>query len=76
MKTKAEIVQDLLNEGKITAEDAVILLMDSRQKEYVYIPQPYPYNPYPPFFVDPFPFGTPPIVTWSDSSGQITLNVN
>lgn len=48
MKTKAEIVQALLNEGKITAEDAVVLLMDSKEKEYVYIPT-YPAAPYRPY---------------------------
>lgn len=56
MKTKAEIVQALLNEGKITAEDAVVLLMDSKEKEYVYVPQPYPvypYNPMSPYYTGP-----------------------
>lgn len=55
MKTKAEIVQELLNEEKITAEDAVVLLMsDKSNKEYIFIPSypNYPYNPYPfnPFY--------------------------
>lgn len=72
MKTKAEIVQALLNEGKITAEDAVILLMSDKQKEYVYIPQPIPYNPYPPFYVDPFPYR----VTCGEATGKISLSAN
>lgn len=63
MKTKAEIVQALLNEGKITAEDAVVLLMDSKEKEYVYVPvypsYPYvtfPYSPSTPvWYVNSFP---------------------
>jgi len=58
MKTKAQIVQELLNDGKITAEEAVTLLMgDSKEKEYIFIPQnpyTYPYNPvnpYGPFWI-------------------------
>jgi len=45
MKTKAEIVQRLLEEKKVDAEEAVILLMSDKQKEYVYIPNPYPVYP-------------------------------
>lgn len=40
MKTKAQIVQELLEKHQITAEDAVVLLMAER--EYIYIPSPYP----------------------------------
>jgi hypothetical protein len=44
MKTKSEIVGQLLKDGKITAEEAVVLLQGP-EKEYVYIPQPYPVYP-------------------------------
>lgn len=43
MKTKAEIVQELLDKSQITAEEAVTLLIGT--KEYVYIPA-YPVLPY------------------------------
>jgi len=51
MKTKAEIVQRLLEEKKIDAEEAVVLLM-GEEKQIQYIP--YPYNP--PYPVNPYPF--------------------
>lgn len=58
MKTKAEIVQNLLNESKITAEEAVILLTSEKDKEYIFVPaQPYPvypYQPFQPFYNDTF----------------------
>lgn len=48
--TKAQIVQRLLEEKQINAEEAVILLMSD--KEYITVPShplqpfnPYPYNP-------------------------------
>lgn len=65
MKTKCEIVQKLLDEKKITAEDAVILLMG--EKEYVYIPHPYPASPWP-FYSEPFPYR----ITWGDTCGSVT----
>lgn len=46
MKTKAQIVQQLLEDKKINAEEAVILLIG--EKEYIYLNQPvWPINPYP-----------------------------
>ena len=48
MKTKAQIVGELLKDGKINADDAVVLLQDGEVK-YVYINQPYYY--YPPYQV-------------------------
>lgn len=49
MKTKAEIVQKLLEEKKIDAEEAVILLMGNDTQ--VIISQPYPVYPSPiPFY--------------------------
>lgn len=66
MKTKAEIVQALLNEGKITAEDAVVLLTNNgKEKEYIFIPTApaapaWPWNP-----------GTP---IWYADTGQIMVN--
>ena len=49
MKTKAEIVQKLLDEKKIDAEEAVILLMGETSQ--VIISQPYPVYPSPiPFY--------------------------
>jgi hypothetical protein len=47
MKTKAEIVQRLLDEKKIDAEEAVILLMEVKDVTLVpYYPQPYWPTPY------------------------------
>ena len=37
MKTKAQIVKELLDSKAITAEDAVVLLMNV-EKEYIYVP--------------------------------------
>lgn len=42
--TTAEIVQRLLNEGKITAEEAVVLLTPIIVKDVEYVP----YNPWQP----------------------------
>lgn len=59
MKTKAEIVQRLLSEGKIDAGEAVVLLMGEKQTEYIAYPWPaFPYpitpiNPYPIWVVAP-----------------------
>lgn len=53
MKTKAEIVQALLNDGKITAEEAVILLTNDKENiRYIFYPSAplypiWPYNPFP-----------------------------
>ena len=57
MKTKSEIVGQLLKDGKITSEEAIVLLVGV-EKEYVYIPQPYPVVPY-------YPWGQYPIVTYT-----------
>jgi hypothetical protein len=69
MRTKAQIVQELLDEKKITAEDAVVLLMSNKEKEYVYVPQPYPVYPYVPWSSGPIyvgdGLGTNPFVTYS-----------
>ncbi len=56
MKTKAEIVQNLLDSHQITAEHAVILLTpDAKEVQYIYFerqsPSPWdtitiPYNPF------------------------------
>lgn len=59
MKTKLQIIQSLLDDRKINAEEALILL--EKEKEYVYVPNyitwqtpfihysnPFPaYNPFP-----------------------------
>jgi hypothetical protein len=52
MKTKAQIVQELLDKRYITAEDAVVLL--SPDKEYIYLPQPEPVYPWNPYVTNPF----------------------
>lgn len=49
MKTKTEIIQALLNEGKITASDAVILLTPDNPIFYPY----QPYAPYQPYYLNP-----------------------
>lgn len=54
MKTKSEIVGQLLKDGKITADEAIVLLQGP-EKEYVYIPQPYQVYPY---YPTPFPIIT------------------
>lgn len=48
MKTKAEVVQRLLEEKKIDVEEAVILLMGN-EKETHYIPYPQPVYPQLPY---------------------------
>ena len=53
--TKQEILKRLLKEDKITVEELFVLIQESENVRYVYIPQPYtgapipvyPYNPYP-----------------------------
>jgi hypothetical protein len=51
MKTLTEIVQRLLDEGHISAEEAVIILQTEVNKSYpVYIPAPMPSLPYSPPF--------------------------
>lgn len=68
MKTKAEIVQRLLEEKKIDAEEAVVLLMSEDKQLGITFPvwpatQPvYPYNPNP-----YYPNGWP-IVTYCNTS--------
>lgn len=71
MKTKAEIVQRLLGEGKIDAEEAVVLLMRDDAQPVIYYPA-LPLNPYP----DPFPYPQPvpwwpygPFITYSIGQG-------
>lgn len=54
MKTKAEIVQRLLEEKKIDAEEATILLMGNGTGTYYFLyPPPFypPYTPYCPITV-------------------------
>lgn len=70
MKTKAEIVQRLLEEKKIDAEEAVTLLM-GEEKTVQYIP--YPYNPAPIYPLNPpmypaWPYSFP--VMSANSSGN------
>lgn len=50
MKTKAQIVQRLLEEKKIDAEEAVILLMGDKEIQYI------PYYPTP-AYPQPLPIG-------------------
>lgn len=52
MKTKAQIVQELLEKKLITAEDAVVLLMGD--KEYIYIPTFPPQPVYPAWPIQPW----------------------
>lgn len=61
MRSRAEIVQELLDKKLITAEDAVVLLMNSSEKEYVYVPV-YPAAPY-----NPSPWQSPFIVTCQEN---------
>lgn len=60
--TKAQIVQRLLEEKQINAEEAVILLMSD--KEYITVPS----HPQQPF--NPYPYNPPnsPWITYSDSN--------
>jgi hypothetical protein len=64
MKTKAEIVQRLLEEKKIDAEEAVILLMNDGQAVVTVYPI-YPVQPAPVWSSNPW---TLPIVTYSEST--------
>ena len=56
MKTKAQIVQQLLEEKKITVEEAMTLLMNDAPP-IQYIPQPYPVFPPQPW--QPWPWQSP-----------------
>lgn len=65
--TKAQIVQRLLEEKQIKAEEAVILLMSD--KEYITVPS-HPHQPQQPF--NPYP-NFPPYGPWTTySSPHIT----
>jgi hypothetical protein len=55
--TKASIVQRLLDQKHITAEEAVVLLQNESSQIPMYTPNPYTPNPY---FTDPTWTGTPP----------------
>jgi len=60
MKAKAEIVQRLLDEKKIDAEEAVALLTASDERPHIiYVDRPYyvyPVQPYQPFWQIPGPY--------------------
>lgn len=73
MPTKASIVQRLLDEKQITAEEAVILLQN--EPRITTIPQPHPYAPIP--CQQPYPFyPTTPYVYCGTTADKInTLNV-
>lgn len=64
MKTKIQIIQQLLDDRKINAEEAMILMQT--EKEYVYIPN---YVPYAPFYVNPVP-AYPLAPNWYTTSGD------
>lgn len=64
--TKAQIVQRLLEEKQINAEEAVILLMSD--KEYITVPS-YPHQPQQPF--NPYP-NVPPYGPWTTYSSPHT----
>ena len=65
MKTKTEIIQSLLDEKKIIAEDAVVLLTPDghkctckkKKKDIVPFPpiNPFPATPYSPTIINPIP---------------------
>jgi hypothetical protein len=60
--TKVEIVQELLDKGHITAENAVVLLTITNQQSDPGAPYfQYPYFQYP-YFTDPNTTGSPPVV--------------
>ena len=66
MKTKLEIIQSLLDDRKITAQEAMTLM----EKEYVY----YPYNaPYP---VYPIPYPSWPVYTIGDTTSEMIVSSN
>lgn len=60
MKTKIQIIQQLLDDRKINAEEALILMQT--EKEYVYIPN------YTPFYVNPVP-AYPLAPSWYTTTG-------
>lgn len=63
MKTKAQVIQRLLDEKKIDNEELVLLLENHVQ----YIPYPvyYPYGSYYPYFYQPpIPPIQQPIIVW------------
>jgi len=58
MKTKAEIVQDLLDKRLLSAEDAVVLLTPTEPQYFITQPapifQPWPWNQGPIYQTEPF----------------------
>lgn len=60
MKTKAQIIQSLLEEKKIDVEEAMVLMMNDDRVVYVTLPvnpvypqypiSPYPFNPVLPYY--------------------------
>jgi len=62
MKTKKEIIENLIREGHIGLDEALILL----EKETVYVPyqqQNYPAYPYPAYPIEPY-YGDKYIITF------------
>lgn len=75
MKTKAEIVQRLIEEKRIDAEEAVILLMGN-EKEIQFIPYPAP-QPYPIYPLSPYPsLPYSPITVCGDTTNTLNYNLN
>lgn len=77
MKTKAEIIQKLLDEKSITVQEAMLLM--ETQKEYISVPsaptlnpQPYPQPGLP--WVNPIWFGTTTTSTTFDSNIKVKEN--
>lgn len=59
MKTKAQIVQELLNKKEITAEEAVTLL----EPQIIYQGYPVLTNPVPTYVPVPYPMCQPTVIT-------------
>lgn len=73
MKTKVQIIQELLESSKITAEDAMVLLM--KDPEFIYIPQVpiYPQYPFTPP-VNPWPWNQPFYCDYYVTTNQLLIN--
>lgn len=64
LPTKVEILGRLLKEEKITVEELFVLIQESENVRYVYVPQPYPVYPQP---VYPY---SPPQLPWTTCSSN------
>lgn len=65
LPTKQEILQRLLKEEKITVEELFVLVQETENVRYVYIPQPFAIQPPPVSPYNPYPYNPYPQLPWT-----------